>query len=64
MMIYCGRLRLPVIRCQLHRVDYAVQFFADLMQLVPEIRKHREMGRSFATHAPKPEPELRDIPRY
>jgi predicted acylesterase/phospholipase RssA len=44
--------------------DYAGRLFGDLMQLVPEIRKHREMGQSFATHAPKPEPEFRVIPRY
>jgi hypothetical protein len=44
--------------------EYAIDLFTGLMQLVPEIRERREMGQSFATHAPKPEPELRVIPHY
>jgi len=43
---------------------YAIDLLRALMQLVPEIRQKRDMGQSFETKVPKPEPDLRVTPHF
>lgn len=43
---------------------YAQEFLSQLMALVPDVAKAREMGHSFATKVPKPQPNLRVTPHF
>lgn len=51
----------PMSQPQRH---YAEDLLDQLMALVPGITKAREMGHSFATRVPKPQPDLRVTPHF
>ena len=44
--------------------QYAIELLTALMQLVPTIQNRRNMGESFESRAPKPEPDLRVMPHF
>jgi predicted acylesterase/phospholipase RssA len=43
---------------------YAIELLEQLMGLIPGIAKARQMNHSFATKAPKPQPDLRVTPHF
>jgi hypothetical protein len=43
---------------------YAEDLLRRLMDLAPSVSRAREMGHSFETKVPKPEPNLRVTPRF
>jgi len=44
--------------------EYAAALVDHLLALAPEIKTKCEMGQSFETRAPKPEPDLRVSPHF